>query len=59
MNVVHLDVVTNPDGTKVGVPRNPEILKKKIDTVPYDPRFPNTNQTKFVSLLLSHCFFDV
>ena len=48
MNVVHLDIVEGPDGKKTLKPKNPELLKERGYTVPYDPRFPNTNQTKWV-----------
>ena len=46
MNVVELDVVEGPDGQKKLKPKNPDLLKERGQTVPYDPRFPNTNQTK-------------
>ncbi|KAJ6219386.1 hypothetical protein RDWZM_005198 [Blomia tropicalis] len=46
MNSVELEIVTAKDGTKTAVPKNKEMLAVRRQTVPYDPRFPNTNQTK-------------
>ncbi|KAH9413766.1 Cytochrome c oxidase subunit 6B1 [Dermatophagoides pteronyssinus] len=41
MNVVEIKI----EGDKAVV-KNPEMLKGRGQTVPYDPRFPNTNQTR-------------
>lgn len=47
MNVIELIEVTDEKTGKKGVkPKNPEAMKGRGQTVPYDPRFPNTNQTK-------------
>jgi len=47
MNVVHVTgIEEDAQGNKIIKCTNPEMLKKRVDTVPYDPRFPNTNQTK-------------
>lgn len=43
MNVVEIEIKGNE-----GVVKNPEMLKGRGQTVPYDPRFPNTNQTRYL-----------
>lgn len=59
MNSVELEIVTAKDGTKTAVPKNKEMLAVRRQTVPYDPRFPNTNQTKFVLLFKTILFFTL
>lgn len=46
MNTVELIEVPGKDGIKTLKPKNLDLLKERGMTVPYDPRFPNTNQTK-------------